>query len=179
MERSGTICTWLKSISCSILQVITWWCIPLMRKINTSCQVSFKNKNVFSNITNSYIIGQEGTECITCIAVSASKKYLAVCERTNKALCTIYDINSQKKKKTLPDPDVECKDFQSREFLSACFNPKDENRYIVTLTGQPDWQLILWDWEKLKIITKINIGITGIPASINQKGADVEPEYNF
>ena len=41
--------------------------------------------------------------------------------------------------------------------------------------------LILWDWDKLKIMTKINIGITGIPASINQntKGADQEPEFNF
>ena len=25
----------------------------------------------------------------------------------------------------------------------------------------------------------INIGITGIPASINQKGSDLEPEFNF
>ena len=129
---------------------------------------------------NQYFLpGQEGTEKITCIAVSASKKYLAVCEKTTRALCTIYDINSQKKKKTLPDPDVDCRDYESREFLSACFNPKDENRYIITLTGQPDWQLILWDWDKLKIITKINIGITGIPASINQKGGEQEPEFNF
>jgi len=49
-----------------------------------------------------FLAGQEGTEKITAIAVSASKRYLAVCERTTKVegggLCTIYDINSQKKK---------------------------------------------------------------------------------
>ena len=40
--------------------------------------------------------------------------------------------------------------------------------------------LILWDWEKLKIITKVKIGITGVPASINQKGNnESEQEVNF
>ena len=48
---------------------------------------------------NQYFLpGQEGTEKITSIAVSASKRYLAVCERTTKVegggLVTIYDINS-------------------------------------------------------------------------------------
>ena len=50
-------------------------------------------------------------------------------------MCTIYDINSQKKKKTLPDPDVDNREYQSKEFLSAAFSWKDENKYIITLTG--------------------------------------------
>ena len=79
--------------------------------------------------------GQEGTEKISCIAVSASKKYVAVCEKSARAMCTIYDIGSQKKIKTLPDPDVDCREYESKEFLSACFDPKEENRYIITLTG--------------------------------------------
>jgi hypothetical protein len=29
------------------------------------------------------------------------------------------------------------------------------------LTGEPDWVLILWEWEKMKILATINIGITG------------------
>jgi len=74
--------------------------------------------------------------------------------------------------------DIECTDYQSQEFLSACFSPKAENQFIITLTGPPDWILILWDWEKLKIIAKINIGITGIPASMIQKGEEV-PEFSF
>jgi len=41
--------------------------------------------------------------------------------------------------------------------------------------------LILWDWDKLKILTKINIGITGMPASIiqNQKAGDVDIDFNY
>lgn len=76
---------------------------------------------------NQYFLqGQEGTEKITTIAVSKSKKYLAVCERSSHAICTIYDVHSQKNKRTLPDPDVDCTDYTSQEFLSACFSPKAE-----------------------------------------------------
>jgi hypothetical protein len=39
--------------------------------------------------------------------------------------------------------------------------------------------LILWNWEQMKVLSKVNIGITGVPFSINQKGGDVEPDYNF
>ena len=125
-----------------------------------------------------FLNGQEGTDKITTVAVSKSKKYLAVCEKSKWATCTIYDIISQKKKKTLPDPDIDCSDYTSGEFLSACFSPKAENQFIITLTGAPDWLLLLWDWDKLKVISKINIGITGIPASMNQKDGN-ELDVNF
>ena len=124
---------------------------------------------------NQYFLqGQEGTEKITTIAVSKSKKYLAVCEKANRAMCTIYDIHSQKKRKTLPDPDIDCTDYQSKEFLSACFSPKFENNQIITLTGAPDWMLIFWNWDQLKIMAKVKIGITGIPASMSQKDGELE-----
>ena len=96
-------------------------------------------------------------------------------------MCTIFDIHSQKKKKTLPDQDVACNDYESKEFLSCAFSTKKEleGNILITLTGEPDWMLMLWDWEKQKVLSKVNIGITGVPFSINQKGGDVEPDYNF
>ena len=84
-------------------------------------------------------------------------------------MCTIYDIHSQKKKKVLPDPDIDCEDYTAQEFLSCCFAPKNESQLIVTLTGPPDWTVILWDWEKLKIKTKVNIGIQTIPGSLKEE----------
>jgi hypothetical protein len=68
-----------------------------------------------------FLSGQENTEKITAVAVSRSKKYLAVCEKANKAKCAIYDIHSQKLKKIIPDEDVECEDYEAKEFLSVCF----------------------------------------------------------
>jgi len=40
------------------------------------------------------IIGSEGTESITAISVSPGKKYLAICERGEKAKCRILDIQT-------------------------------------------------------------------------------------
>jgi hypothetical protein len=104
---------------------------------------------------------------------------VAVCEKTEHAMCTIYDIHSQKKKKVLPDQDIRCSDYESKVFLSACFHPKQENKFILTLTGEPDWCLLLWDWDKLKVMNKIGVGITGVPFSMNQKGGDIDPDYKF
>jgi WD40 repeat protein len=103
------------------------------------------------------------------LAVSRSKKFLAVCEKSQKAICTVYDINSQKQKRILPDPDEGTDAYVSQEFLSVCFQPKSEGSQLITLSGQPDWMLLLWDWKNAKVITKINIGITGVPAYISQK----------
>ena len=129
---------------------------------------------------NQYFLqGSEGTEKITTIAISKQKKFLAICEKAEHAMCTIYDIHSQKKKKVLPDQDIRCSDYEAKEFLSACFDPVKENRFLITLTGEPDWSLLLWDWDKLKVMCKIGIGITGVPFSINQKGGDTDAVSQF
>lgn len=53
-------------------------------------------------------------------------------------------------------------EFQSKEFVSCAFSPKSEKNHMITLTGEPDWTLIFWEWEKMKILATINIGLTGI-----------------
>jgi hypothetical protein len=44
---------------------------------------------------------------------------------------------------------------------------------IVTLTGAPEWEVLLWDWDKLKIITRVNIGIQSIPSQIGKGEEEV------
>ena len=74
--------------------------------------------------------------------MSKSKQYIAVCERCttgNKGKFSIFDVTSQKKKKTLPEhfsQDINA--YDSQEFIASAFSPKEE-RMIVTLTGEPDW----------------------------------------
>ena len=38
------------------------------------------------------------------------------------------------------------REFQSREFVASAFCPK-EDKIIVTLSGAPDWHLIMWNWD--------------------------------
>ena len=65
------------------------------------------------------------------------------------------------------------------EFLSVAFNPKFENKGIITLCGYPDWMLLLWDWDKITVTTKINIGLTGMPPQVSSEIEGVEADYNF
>jgi len=39
-----------------------------------------------------YIPGIEGSMGITAMAVTENKQYLAVCERSNQAICSVYNI---------------------------------------------------------------------------------------
>lgn len=55
---------------------------------------------------------------------------------------------NQKKKKTLPEAENQVVEYESREFLSVDFSYKAEKTNLITLTGEPDYQLLFWDWSK-------------------------------
>jgi len=84
--------------------------------------------------TQRYISGIEGSESITAMAVTRSKRYLAVAERTDSIpICSIYDLqHPQLKRKKF----ISSKDHQSlhKEYISIAFCPKNE-KLIVTLTN--------------------------------------------
>lgn len=52
---------------------------------------------------------------------------------------------------------------------------------MVTLTGAPDWMVLLWDIDNIKVLSKINVGLSGFTAQINPKGgsAEEEPDHNL
>jgi hypothetical protein len=87
-----------------------------------------------------FIPGIEGSEGITTLAISPSKRFLAVCEKSEHAICIIYDLYGvttpkngvyqyPKRKKVLTSHDCSAK-----EFVSACFSPHHEKITIATLT---------------------------------------------
>jgi len=87
--------------------------------------------------------------------MSKGGKYICVCHRSiegERGVFQIHDVQLQRLKKTLPEVLENPKLFESQEILASAFNPRDE-RMIITLTGQPDLNLILWHWENGKIIT--------------------------
>ena len=91
---------------------------------------------IFYNIEDKsqrYISGIEGTQGITALALSKSKRYLAVAEKHEKApIITIYDTITLKKKKYLVSTDI----GKSEEFISIAFAPTKEE-YLITLTNEP------------------------------------------
>ena len=92
-----------------------------------------------------YIPGIEGSEGISAVALSPSKKFLAVCERSERAICCVFDVASMKRRKILTSTD-----YNSKEFVSVAFAPSNEKSLLATLTGEPDIRVILWTWDKAK-----------------------------
>lgn len=86
--------------------------------------------------TQRYIAGVEGSEAITAMAITRSKKYLAVAERTERTpICSVYDLTHPqlKRKKFIASSELK---KENKEYISIAFCPKNE-KLLVTLTGTP------------------------------------------
>jgi len=83
-------------------------------------------------------VGVEGSEGITAITVSPSRKYVAICEKSERALCLIWDISGiasnpvvpPKRKKVLTSTD-----YAAKEFISVAFAPTNEKSLLCTLVS--------------------------------------------
>jgi hypothetical protein len=89
--------------------------------------------------TQSFLPGLEGSFGISTFELSLSRRYLAVAEKAERAIATIYDLHTMKRKKTLTSTDC-----MSNEFVSMSFLPEQESKFMITLSGEPDWMLIYW-----------------------------------
>ena len=103
-----------------------------------------------------YIPGIEGSEGITAMALSHSKKYFALCERADKAVCSVFDVATLKRRKILTSAD-----YNSKEFVSVNFAPSNEKSMLVTLTAEPDIKVIIWIWDKARCFTHQHVAISG------------------
>lgn len=106
-----------------------------------------------------FIPGIEGSQGISALALSSSRKLLAVCEKSSNAICTVYNVGKflelspdkraqsifetpLKKRKILlstEDP--------SKEFVSADFCPRNE-KFLVTVSGKSEARVTIWNWDK-------------------------------
>ena len=97
----------------------------------------------------SFIPGSDNADMINFITLSPSGRYIAYCEKSNegRAQVTIYEIANRKKRKTLPEPEMDNLNIECKEFLSCAFSPTLEKQHLVTLSGEGDWCAILWQWD--------------------------------
>ena len=91
-----------------------------------------------------FIPGTVDSDGITALAIAPQRKLLAVAEKAEKAMVTVYDLAALKRRKVLLSADA-----GSREYVSMSFSP--DGKWLVTQGGAPDWHLLLWQWEKAKV----------------------------
>lgn len=56
-----------------------------------------------------FIAGSQDTDCICAIAVTPTKKHVALAERADKGIVTIFDLQSLKRRKVLTSSDASAK----------------------------------------------------------------------
>jgi len=96
-----------------------------------------------------FIPATEGGAGITAMCVSPSKRYIAIAERGQRGMVSVYDMQSLKKRKVLTTTES-----ASREYISVSFS---SNKLLLTLGGGPDWTLVLWQWEKSKTLSSLKV----------------------
>lgn len=124
--------------------------------------VYFAGNNIIILKTDSLeqiiISGTEETLFINDFAISPSQKYIALSEFSNEmGIISIYEIKLSemkvKKKRTFCSWDCE-----SKTFNKLCFSSIND-KLLIALTQKPNLKLTLWDWDKGKL--KSIIDVTG------------------
>ncbi|XP_049894725.1 cilia- and flagella-associated protein 57 isoform X1 [Epinephelus moara] len=98
-----------------------------------------------------FIPGSEKSQGMRALAISANLRYLAVSECGDKATITVFDLQHEqgRKRKVLTAGDIFV-----QEFVCMAFSP--DSKYLIGQTGGPEWMLILWLWEKQKVLATVN-----------------------
>ena len=91
-----------------------------------------------------FIPGTVDSEGITALAIAPARRLLAVAEKAEKAMVTVYDLTTLKRRKVLLSTDA-----GSQEYVCMSFSP--DGKLLVTQGGAPEWHLVLWQWEKAKV----------------------------
>ncbi|TYZ58912.1 hypothetical protein PybrP1_009516 [[Pythium] brassicae (nom. inval.)] len=95
-----------------------------------------------------FIAGTENTEGITAVAIAPSRRFLAVAEKSDRGLVSIYDLKTLKKRKVLSSVETQGRAFVNMEFSA-------DNQLLLTQGGAPDWILTCWNWAKGKAVASI------------------------
>lgn len=77
-----------------------------------------------------FIAGTEASEGVTATALTPSRRFLAVAERSERALVSIFDLKTLKKRKVLSPADA-----QARSYVSMAFSA--DNQLLLTQGGPP------------------------------------------
>ncbi|XP_039752116.1 cilia- and flagella-associated protein 57 [Pararge aegeria] len=92
---------------------------------------------------------QDKHKPIKSLILAPNRRWLAlneIAEEGQKPIITIYDLTTYKRRKILTVP---FENSTAREF--ACVQFTFDSKYLVAITGEPDWYLYYYNWDKGKV----------------------------
>lgn len=104
--------------------------------------------------------GSERSQGMCALALSASRRYLAVSERGEKPTIAVLDLHHEqgRRRKVLTAGDL-----PAQEFVCMAFSP--DSKYLIGQTGAPEWTLIFWLWEKHKVLATVKTSSSSNPVN--------------
>jgi cilia- and flagella-associated protein 57 len=114
---------------------------------------------VLYNLTDKkqrFLNGAEITDVLTCYESGPGKRLAAVAERGERPSVHIFDLRTFRRKKTLT-----ASEGTSKEYVAIQFS--EDDMLLMTLTGAPDWQLTVWNWQKARVMSSMSVSVNGDP----------------
>lgn len=104
--------------------------------------------------------GSERSLGMHALAISANRRYLAVSERVDKATITVFDLQHEqgRKRKVVTAGEIPVERFVCMAFSS-------DSKYLIGQAADPEWTLVLWLWEKQKILASVKTSTSNNPVS--------------
>ncbi|XP_067002116.2 cilia- and flagella-associated protein 57 [Anabrus simplex] len=116
----------------------------------------------FTHKTQKYINLPDRKKVVNILLLNPDRTILAVAERGEKPSITLYDVKTLRRKKLLGVPfETDSHDFVAMDFSF-------DGTYIVAITGEPDWMLLYYNWEKGKVESTAKANIPNNPGPITQ-----------
>ncbi|KAL0279051.1 UNVERIFIED_CONTAM: hypothetical protein PYX00_000691 [Menopon gallinae] len=116
----------------------------------------------FTEKRQKYIKLMEKSVRTDYIAISPKRTMCAIVENTTPPQVLIYDLESLKRKRTLTLPaDAEAKRIE-------CIDFSHDGRYVMVLSGEPDWMMYSFNWERGKIETSVRANYPNNPTGVSR-----------
>ncbi|NXK54674.1 CFA57 protein, partial [Chauna torquata] len=117
--------------------------------------------------------GREKSRGVQALAISRSRRYLAVSEMVaEEPALTVYELAAAaapRRRRTLAAAEL-----PAREAVSLAFSP--DARYLAAATGPPEVHLAYWLWEKQRLLAAVRVEAPG--SGICQGTAAFSPQDN-
>lgn len=116
------------------------------------CYVAGHNLVMYDQVEKrqKFVHGSEDAFSISSMALCPNKKYVAVAERGEALAVFVYNIRTCRKYKKL-----QYDKWTTKEIVNMAFSA--DNQLLLTLGGAPDWSLLCWNWNKAKVLSKVQI----------------------
>lgn len=90
------------------------------------------------------------------------RKIAAITEQGEKPFISIYDLEFLKRKRVL----YLSGDCEAQEFVTFAFT--NDGKYLLAVSGEPDWSLYYFNWEKGKMESSCKATVVGNSGTVAQ-----------